>query len=838
MRLRRVEATSYGLLKNCTLGELGDGLTVVLGPNESGKSTFRTLVRHIFYGFPDGRSTDVGYRPPDGSVRSGRLVFQDDGAIYGLSRSGDSRGGAVRVEAISGPDRPLLLDDIVGRVSDHTYRVVFCFGLDELSAIETGSDKDVVSRLFAGVSGLGVNPMDVRAKLDSSATDIFKVRGRTGKLHETLSAIKEQRSELGELETQARDYSSAQKRLKALGERMAVLMAERDAADAKLHEMSTALVTAKGLEEQINDQVEQCEGMLARAEAADRDAKNNKVDERILEIEPELSVLLDEASAAKQHAEHARSLEARAAELQRKADALDVPADLHPGSAEKAMLDSWRGRKARLEAEAEAAGRAAEDSEAEAAGLEASQDQQAKAGAKRGVSAGVVAGLLLLTLGLAGVAGGLVMGQYIAAAIGGVAMLSAIVVLILGRGATTRSTLGEEMLRARAKAEKDRLLAANAYERLVEAIAEWEKWISGAGLAGRGAEVAAVESLIDAARKRDDLMDQISSLELEAAEDLRVAEGWRVALTDLVRGPFGIAEAHPEPQALAIRARDTLQRVRATRDAHDVAIKTAEAALADHAAGLKRLERLRAQLAEIAAQYSIEGSPALKLEAAKMAASDELAEAKRIFQEIASEHDELKGQLRTQGLDATMALTRQSIEGLMSRAQSEADEYLVEALAVALVDRARERYERDRQPEVVRTAQSVFAAMTDGRYKGVKVPLDKNAIEVISSNDETRLTSQLSRGTAEQLYLALRVGLIHSFGELAPDLPVLMDDIAVNYDQTRIGGAVAAVAALASERQVVFFTCHESTADALVAGVSGASLIKLERCALGGGFSG
>ena len=59
-----------------------------------------------------------------------------------------------------------------------------------------------------------------------------------------------------------------------------------------------------------------------------------------------------------------------------------------------------------------------------------------------------------------------------------------------------------------------------------------------------------------------------------------------------------------------------------------------------------------------------------------------------------------------------------------------------------------------------------------------------------------------------------------------------MDDVVVNFDPERRAGAVTAVAELATMRQVLFFTCHPETAEALAASVGGAKLLTLDRCEL------
>ena len=76
------------------------------------------------------------------------------------------------------------------------------------------------------------------------------------------------------------------------------------------------------------------------------------------------------------------------------------------------------------------------------------------------------------------------------------------------------------------------------------------------------------------------------------------------------------------------------------------------------------------------------------------------------------------------------------------------------------------------------------------------------------------------------------IGLIGSLGATGSALPVLMDDVVVNFDPERREGAVRAIAELAAMRQVLFFTCHPETAAALAASVSGAAVLSLDRCAL------
>ncbi|MBW1806426.1 MAG: hypothetical protein JRJ06_08715, partial [Deltaproteobacteria bacterium] len=69
------------------------------------------------------------------------------------------------------------------------------------------------------------------------------------------------------------------------------------------------------------------------------------------------------------------------------------------------------------------------------------------------------------------------------------------------------------------------------------------------------------------------------------------------------------------------------------------------------------------------------------------------------------------------------------------------------------------------------------------------------------------------RGTAEQLYLSLRFGFIREFSRRSNPLPVIMDEILVNFDPRRAKATVKGIFELSREHQVLFFTCHPDTAE-------------------------
>ncbi|HEX2767194.1 MAG TPA: AAA family ATPase [Candidatus Limnocylindria bacterium] len=168
-------------------------------------------------------------------------------------------------------------------------------------------------------------------------------------------------------------------------------------------------------------------------------------------------------------------------------------------------------------------------------------------------------------------------------------------------------------------------------------------------------------------------------------------------------------------------------------------------------------------------------------------------------------------------LEATAELgdRRQELAVLEGQAAELARRWAVRALTLRLLSATRARHERERQPDVVRAAETHFARITDGRYARIIAPPGEAAVRVETEGGESRMTDELSRGTAEQLYLALRFGLIEEFAAHAEPLPVVMDDILVNFDAQRAARAASAIRSLAERHQVLYFTCHPWTAKLL-----------------------
>ncbi len=129
-------------------------------------------------------------------------------------------------------------------------------------------------------------------------------------------------------------------------------------------------------------------------------------------------------------------------------------------------------------------------------------------------------------------------------------------------------------------------------------------------------------------------------------------------------------------------------------------------------------------------------------------------------------------------------------------------------LAKRMLEVAISTWESKRQPEVYAQASRLLSVMTQGAWTSVSLT-PEGTLQVTNALKETRSPVHLSLGTCQQLYLALRIALLTSADNVGRAIPILADDILVNFDAQRRLGAARALAELAQRRQIILFTSHE-----------------------------
>jgi uncharacterized protein YhaN len=135
-------------------------------------------------------------------------------------------------------------------------------------------------------------------------------------------------------------------------------------------------------------------------------------------------------------------------------------------------------------------------------------------------------------------------------------------------------------------------------------------------------------------------------------------------------------------------------------------------------------------------------------------------------------------------------------------------------LSIETIERIRHRLERHSQSESLQLASRYLEQLTAGRYGNIWSPLGERGLRVDDDSDQTLGVEQLSTGTREQVFLAIRLAMIRRFAQSGTELPLVLDDVFVNFDQARSEAAVETILDVAQAgQQVLLFTCHLHLAD-------------------------
>jgi uncharacterized protein YhaN len=129
------------------------------------------------------------------------------------------------------------------------------------------------------------------------------------------------------------------------------------------------------------------------------------------------------------------------------------------------------------------------------------------------------------------------------------------------------------------------------------------------------------------------------------------------------------------------------------------------------------------------------------------------------------------------------------------------------------IDEIRRDFERTHQPRALAEAATFFSRMTLGKYRRVWTPLGERRLIAEDSLGRSFPVQSLSRGTREQLLLAVRLAVVRDLLGQGISLPMILDDVIANFDEERACATVDLLLELAGQgQQVLFFTCHKHLA--------------------------
>lgn len=182
-----------------------------------------------------------------------------------------------------------------------------------------------------------------------------------------------------------------------------------------------------------------------------------------------------------------------------------------------------------------------------------------------------------------------------------------------------------------------------------------------------------------------------------------------------------------------------------------------------------------------------------------------LSETDRAIGEIENEIKKMSG-------NAKAAEANERADGILGRIKKDVERYLKLRLASSILNSEIERYRQRNQSPLLKRAGEILSRLTLNSFSTIEIAYtdnDKPVLVCVRPSGEKIEIEGMSEGSCDQLYLSLRLASLEKYINENEPLPLIVDDILVNFDDRRAESALKVLTGLSEKIQVIFFTHHK-----------------------------
>jgi uncharacterized protein YhaN len=245
--------------------------------------------------------------------------------------------------------------------------------------------------------------------------------------------------------------------------------------------------------------------------------------------------------------------------------------------------------------------------------------------------------------------------------------------------------------------------------------------------------------------------------------------------------------------------------------------------------GVQRRRYLKQQLQD-AEELLLQSNPGQQEEALRsLAANDDEAALDTKITELDGHIESLKSSMEAaderlmtatrelEAIDASdqAASIQEEISALRAKLMDAFGSWSRLQVAGALLNQALASYREKAQGPIVKAASEFFSMMTDGRYQELVPDEQGEHMVLLAKTPDGRLmnVSQMSEGTADQLYLALRLAALKIRDGASGFMPLVLDDVAMTSDDRRTACLLKALDRFGDSGQILLYTHHRHLLD-------------------------
>ena len=320
----------------------------------------------------------------------------------------------------------------------------------------------------------------------------------------------------------------------------------------------------------------------------------------------------------------------------------------------------------------------------------------------------------------------------------------------------------------------------------------------------------------------------------KASPDVRVgidALAARLSAAQAIERRRTLAQQAAANAADSLRAHEkTVARHRSTLDTLCVAADVDSPALLPEAEensrrkrdAMQEIDRSRSHLAQVTSRdldelrRALEGWDVARMEAEERTLAQDEALTETSLQAARATEETTRRALEAVDGSDIAANAREGMEQAAARVRADMAPWIRSRLAHALLAEALKRFRDRAQGPMLQAATTYFGAMTHGEFdRLLSDDSGKEPALVAQRRNGTRIrVEEMSEGTLDQLYLALRLAALDIRRSAGVDLPVVFDDVLMTSDEGRSGAMLQALSAFSRGMhgtpgsQVIVFTHH------------------------------
>ena len=217
MIFKEIHIDGFGIFNNFSMTRLKEGVNIILGNNEAGKSTLLKFLRYTLFGYP--KSIDQRMAPLNGGEHRGRIMaLLYDKKNVTFERTAGSSGGSIELmyEGKSVEDQ-VIWNQLLGNATKEIFENVYAFSLDELTSWEKLSASGVEDKIFSVGLGLGnISISDVEGYIQKQADEIYTQRGKIQQIPAILNKILLKKNRVLEIQNNLPLYQELTQQIKQL----------------------------------------------------------------------------------------------------------------------------------------------------------------------------------------------------------------------------------------------------------------------------------------------------------------------------------------------------------------------------------------------------------------------------------------------------------------------------------------------------------------------------------------------------------------------------------------------------------------------------------------------